>query len=46
MELGNEKFPQLYDLDTDPYEKDNEAEKHKDIVLELDAILRKEKNKK
>jgi len=46
MELGNEKRPQLYNLDTDPGEKENIADKYKSIVQELSAILMNEKNKK
>lgn len=46
MELGNEKTPQLYNLDSDPYEKENVAQRHPGIVKELAAIILREKNKK
>lgn len=38
-ELGNSKSPQLYDLSTDPGEKNNVAEKYPDIAKELKDLL-------
>ena len=42
-ELGNLKSPQLYDLSTDPFEKNNVAEKFPEITNELKALLEKVK---
>lgn len=45
-ELGNLEKPQLYDLSNDLGEKNNVAQKHPEIVKELEALLQQEKNKK
>lgn len=45
-ELGNHSKPQLYNLASDPYERNNVATKNKEIVKELATLLEKEKNKK
>lgn len=41
IELGNAPSPQLYNLKSDPSEKDNLAEKHPDILKELSELLNK-----
>lgn len=45
MELGNEKQAQLYDLSSDPSEKENVAKKNSKIVGELAALLERTKKK-
>jgi arylsulfatase A-like enzyme len=42
-ELGNLKSPQLYDLSTDPGEKNNVADKYPELANELKALLEKVK---
>jgi len=39
-ELGNDSVPQLYDLATDPGERENVAAKHPDKIAELQERLR------
>jgi arylsulfatase A-like enzyme len=41
IELGNDTVPQLYDLATDPGERNNLAEKHPGKVAEMQALLTK-----
>lgn len=43
MELGNAPEAQLYDLQSDPAEKANVADRHPDVVKELSEELRKVK---
>lgn len=44
-ELGNDKRPQLYDLQSDPSERVNVADKNPQIVKELAAALKEVKGK-
>jgi arylsulfatase A-like enzyme len=44
IELGNDPRPQLYDLASDPGEKENVAARHPDVVRELTARLHKVKD--
>ena len=46
MEMGNSPKPQLYNLSTDPSEKENIAEAHPDKVKELSALLNEVKGAK
>ena len=39
MELGNDRQPQLYDLSSDPSEKNNVAKQHPEAVRELSELL-------
>jgi arylsulfatase A-like enzyme len=41
VELGNRKFPQLYDLKKDPGEKNNLADQYPHLVKEMDLLLNK-----
>ena len=41
IELGNDAVPQLYDLASDPGERNNLAEKYPDKVKEMDAALKR-----
>ena len=45
MELGNDRQPQLYDLSSDPSEKNNVAKLHPEAVRELSELLKSVKNK-
>lgn len=45
-ELGNSKSPQLYNLKTDPGEKNNLAEKYPEITKELKELLEEVKKNK
>ncbi len=40
MELGNDRQPQLYDLSSDPSEKNNVAKQHPEAVRELSELLK------
>ncbi len=44
-ELGDECQPQLYDLSADPQEQHNVARQNPQVVAELSALLKKEKEK-
>jgi len=44
IELGNNKMPQLYDMQKDRGEKNNLAEKYPDKIKELAALLKKVKD--
>lgn len=46
VETGNAPLPQLYDMSGDTGEQENLAEKHPQVVYELQSILRRERNKK
>jgi arylsulfatase A-like enzyme len=41
IELGNSKYPQLYDLKNDPGERKNLADRMPGLVKELDELLKK-----
>mgnify|MGYP002068787221 CR=1 FL=1 len=41
VETGNWKTPQLYDMRAGEYERENVAEKHPDVVYEMQGILRR-----
>ena len=45
VETGNAPLPQLYDMTDDSGERTNVAEKHPQVVYELQNILRKERNR-
>lgn len=44
MELGNDKQPQLYNLASDPSEKDNVANEHPEVVDQLAGLLKEVRN--
>ena len=44
-ELGNSKVNQLYNLDSDPSERTNLAEKHPDMVEKMHLLLQQERTK-
>ncbi|MGN0062513.1 MAG: arylsulfatase, partial [Alloprevotella sp.] len=46
VETGNAPLPQLYDMTDDSGERTNVAEKHPQVVYELQNILRKERNRR
>ena len=46
VETGNAPAPQLYDMRSDSGERENLAEKHPQVVYELQSILRRERNKR
>ena len=39
IELGNDKQPQLYNLSSDPAEKQNVADEYPEIVKQLSTLL-------
>ena len=45
MELGNDRQPQLYDLSSDPSEKNNVAKLHPEAVRELSELLKSVKTR-
>ena len=45
MELGNDRQPQLYDLSSDPSEKNNVAKQHPEAVRELSELLKSVKSR-
>lgn len=45
MELGNDRQPQLYDLSSDPSEKNNVAKQHPEAVRELSELLKSVKTR-
>lgn len=45
IETGNLPLPQLYNLSENPYEKENVAEKHPQVVFDMQKILRLEREK-